>query len=333
MEENPRYPNPTILSHPFRLLIIAVAIKVMLAELSLPLFARQVGSITITAVTIVALVWILILINGKCEGYLRRRMERHGHVGAAAILPPARRVMDFLAAVIGLMFLLHGLGINPSAALAGLGVGGIAVALAAQKTLENVIGGASLILDEAVRVGDFFKVGDVIGTVEAIGLRSTRVRTLDRTVVNIPNGQMATMALENFSARDSFWLRHLIYIGHQTAPSTLTRVLANVRQLLDQDGRVLPASTRVRFLRFGESSLELEIYAYVLAREWDHFLEIQEDLLVQVREIIDENGVEVAFPARTVYLKNEIGSEGTSAQLMQKRGEQTGNRHEAQILR
>ena len=178
-----------------------------------------------------------------------------------------------------------------------------------------MIGGASLIMDEAVRAGDFFKMGDVTGTVEAIGLRSTRVRTLDRTVVTIPNGLMATMVLENISARDSFWLRHLVGLGYDTSPSVLNQVLDDVRRLLNQDARVLPSSTRVRLLRFGGSSLELEIFAYVLAREWNHFLEIQEDLLMQIRAVIAKNGAEIAYPVHTVYLRGESESENSPLQM------------------
>jgi MscS family membrane protein len=317
LKKRPEITNPTVLPHPARLLMIAGGIQWLLYDFSMPLLARQVGSTTAVTMAIVALVWIAILVNGKCEGYFRRRLERTGRIGTAAILAPARRVVDFIAAVIGFMFLLHTVGINPSAALAGLGVGGIAVALAAQKTLENVIGGVSLIVDQAVRVGDFFKVGEMMGTVEAIGLRSTRVRTLDRTIVNIPNGLMATMAVENFSARDSFWLRHLVGLGFDTSPSALNQVLADVRFLLNHDGRVLPSSTRVLLLRFGPSSLELEIFAYVFAREWNHFLEIQEELLMQIRRIISANGAEIAYPVHTVHIKNEMEPVNIPSQMLQ----------------
>jgi MscS family membrane protein len=282
-----------------------LAIHATLARFSTSLVARQVGSITQTLILIVGLVWLAILVNRRFEDFLKKRMERQGRLGSTAILRPARAMVDAIAAIIGLIFALHSFGINPSAFLAGLGVGGIAIALAAQKTLENVIGGASLILDEAVRVGDSFKIGDIVGTVEAVGLRSTRVRTLDRTLVTIPNGQMATMTLENYSARDNFWLRHLVGLSHDTQPSNLSAVLAAVRELLSQDSRVLPASVRVRFLRFGESSLELEVFAYVLARDWSHFLEIQENLLTQIREAITSNGAQIAYPVRTIHVKTE----------------------------
>ena len=280
--------------------------------------ARQVGSIVQTIIFNVGLVWLAILLNGRCEEYLRNRMEKQGRLGSTAILRPARRMMDLIAGVIGLMFALHSFGINPSAFLAGLGVGGIAVALAAQKTLENVIGGASIILDEAVRVGDYFKMGTVEGTVETIGLRSTRVRTMNRTLVTIPNGQIATMTLENFSARDSFWFRHIVGVGYDTPSPTLGLILTEIRALLEQDPRVLPATTRVRFLRFAESSLDFEIYAYIGVRENNQFLEIQEDLLIKIRQIIDSAEAEIAFPSRTIYLKSETEKDAQPSASFQK---------------
>jgi MscS family membrane protein len=309
--------NPTLLPHPIRLLMVAAAIHWTYSKFSLSLVSRQLGSVTTTVIAVFAFVWILVLLNGRWEVYFKRRMESHGRIGSTAILRPIRRLMDITAAITGLMFALHSFGINPTAALAGLGVGGIAIALAAQKTLENVIGGASIILDEAVRVGDFFKVGDVIGTVEEIGLRSTRVRTLDRTLVTIPNGQMATLTLENFSARDSFWLRHVIGIRYETATASIGLVVENIGKLLRHDRRVVPQSDRVRFLRFGKSSLDIEVFAYVSARDWSHFLEIQQDLLFQIRGVIESAGLQVAFPSRMVYIKHESEREFISPESLQ----------------
>lgn len=303
--------SPTILPHPIRLLVVSGAIFVTLNEVSLTLIARQVGRTIGVLLLIVAFVWAMFLIHGRCEKYLKRRMERRGRLGSTVILRPVRRVLDLIAMVIGLILLLHTFGINPTAALAGLGVGGIAVALAAQKTLENVIGGASLIMDGAVRVGDTFKVGEIVGTIEAIGLRSTRVRTGDRTIVTIPNGQMATMTLENLSARDRFWFRQLVSVEYKTGPSALNYLLAGVRTLLESDQRVIPGTAYVRLLRFAESSLELEIVAYISATDWNHFLVIKEDLLMRIREVIASAGVAMAYPGRAVYLKNEAESSGT----------------------
>lgn len=306
--------DPTILPHPVRFLILAGTVFQTLHQISLPLLTRQAGSIVMDLLLIAALVWTLFLVNGNCELYLKKRMESRGRISATGILRPARRVGDLIAAIIGLILLLHTLGINPTATIAGLGVGGIAIALAAQKTLENVIGGASLIMDGAVRVGDVFKIGELTGTIEVIGLRSTRVRTSDRTVVTIPNGQMAMMTLENFSARDQFLFRHLIGLEYRTPPAALDLILVQVRTLLKQEARISPGSVRVRFLRFAEFSLELEVFAYIAARDWNDFLEIQEELLIQIRQASASAGVAFALPSRAIYVTDDARIGATPAQ-------------------
>ena len=145
-----------------------------------------------------------------------------------------RRTVDLLVIFGGLLAMLRHFGVNLTPALAGLGVGGIAVALAAQKTLENVIAGASLIFDQAVRVGDSLKMGDVLGTVEHIGLRSTRIRTLDRTLVSVPNSQIANVSLESLSARDKFWFHPVVGVRYETTPRQLRTVVDGIRRLLDE---------------------------------------------------------------------------------------------------
>src|SRR6185436_9294793 len=131
----------------------------------------------------------------------------------------------------GLIVLAY-FGVDPTAALAGLGIGGIAVALSAQKTLENVIGGVSIVFDKAVRVGDVVKVGDTSGTVDYIGLRSTRIRTNDRTILSVPNGQIATVNIETLSTRDKFWFHHFVGLRYETTASQMRAVLKGVCDLL-----------------------------------------------------------------------------------------------------
>ena len=141
----------------------------------------------------------------------------------------ARRIADVIVIAAGGLVTLHYFGVDPTAALAGLGIGGIAVALAAQKTLENVIGGLSIIFDKAVRVGDFLKLGDTLGTVDYIGLRSTRIRTLDRTILSVPNGQIANVNIETLSARDKFWFHHFVGLRYETTAGQMRAVVDGIR--------------------------------------------------------------------------------------------------------
>jgi MscS family membrane protein len=262
--------------------------------------ARQFWSTTALMIAIVACMWLLMILNGWGEHYLVWR--RHNISGSASVLRLVRRLIDGMILFAGLLYCLFHFGVNPTAAFAGIGVGGIAVALAAQKTLENVIAGVSLIADQAVRVGDTLKVGDTLGTVEGVGLRSTRIRTLDRTVVSLPNGQIANMSLETLSVRDKYWFHPVVGLRYETNSVQLRSVVANVRRLLTGDSRIESTSVRVRFLRMGAFSLDVDVFAYVNASDWNHFLEIQEELLLSIIDIVQQAGTEIAFPSQTMYV-------------------------------
>jgi MscS family membrane protein len=288
-------PIREIVPVPVRLLLIAFLIYWVLLDLSLPLLARQFWTSTASILTIAASVWLFILLNESVEHHLRRRLVRRGNMAAASVLRLGRRVLDVLVIFIGLVFGLYHFGLNPTAALAGLGVGGIAVALAAQKTLENVLGGISIIFDQVVQTGDMLQIGDTLGTVEDIGLRSTRIRTRDRTLVSVPNGQVANLKLENLSARDKFWFHPRLSLRYDTTPAQMQSVVEGMRKFLMEHSQVEPGSVYVRFLQFGKSSLDLDVSAYVFAKDWNRFLEMQGDLLAGVREIVEATGAQMAF--------------------------------------
>ena len=140
------------------------------------------------------------------------------------------------------------------------------MALAAQKTLENVIGGLSIIFDKAVRVGDFLKLGETLGTVDYIGLRSTRIRTLDRTVLSVPNGQIANASIETLSARDKFWFHHFVGLRYETTAAQMRSVINGIHTYLATHPMVDRSEPiRARFFRFGPFSLDIEVFAYVYA--------------------------------------------------------------------
>ncbi len=298
-------PNPNLLPGPGRLLLLAFAIRWLLSRVGLPLLARQFWSTASGVIVITACIWILITLANRGERYLLARFRTRNLTGAASILRLVRGVIDALILFAGLLFTLHHLGISPTAALAGLGVGGIAVALAAQKTLENLIGGISLILDQVLRIGDTLKLGDITGTIEDIGLRSTSIRTVDRTLVSVPNGQIASMNLEILSARDKFWFHPLVRLRYDTTPAQIRSIITRAHNLLDEHPFVESASARVRLLCLNTFSLDVDIFAYILVHEWNRFLEIQEDLLLRIMDIVQACGAEVAFPSQTMYLETE----------------------------
>jgi len=309
--KKPDLPNPQILPVPFRILLLAAVIRWVLTKLSLPLLARQFWFSTASIMAIWGCVWLLILLSSRAEEYISRRLQVRNLTGATSMLRLGSWAIDVLIVFAGVLVSVRYFGADPTAALAGLGVGGIAVALAAQKTLENVIGGISLIFDRAVQVGDTLKVGDVSGTVDDIGLRSTRIRTLDRSVVSVPNGQIATMSLENLSARDKFWFHPILSLRYGTTSVQMRVVLESIHRLLEETRLVEATSVRVRFLHFGPSSLDVEVFAYILANDWEHFLEVQEALLLRIMECVESAGVNIAVPSQIIF--TAPGSASTEA--------------------
>ncbi len=304
----PDLTNPEVLPKPIRLLLLAFIIHWTISRVGLSLFAWKIWSSIATVITISASVWLLILMTGWTERYVRRLLVRRQITGVTAIVRLVRGVIDLLFIVAGVLVTHYRFGWDPTVFLTGLGLGGIAVALAAQRTLENVIGGVCLILDRVVRLGDTIALGDIQGTIEAISLRSTRIRTLDRTVVSVPNGQMANMTLENFSTRDKFWFHPILALRCGTTAAQIRTVIYGIGSLLEQSRDVAPDSVRVHFRRFTQASFEVEVFAYVLGRDWKQFLEIQERLLLRITECFESAGVQIAVPLQTTVAYDAITS-------------------------
>jgi MscS family membrane protein len=284
-------------------LLLAVLVRWLLGIIEIRLPERVFWSGVATSLVIVGLVWAALLLNGAAERYTLHHVPDSGRDEVAAMLRLARRIADVIAITAGGLVMLHYVGIDPTAALAGLGIGGIAVALAAQKTLENVIGGLSIIFDKAVRVGDFLKVGEMMGTVDDIGLRSTRIRTLDRTILSVPNGQIANANIETLSARDKFWFHHVVGLGYETTATQMRSVVGGIHTYLAAHPMTDPGGPiRVRFFRLGSFSLDIELFAYIYARDWEAFLETQQEMLLEVMGIVERSGAVITLPSQTLHL-------------------------------
>jgi MscS family membrane protein len=297
----------TKVAAPLRLLAGALALAVWAGFTALPLLTRVFWTRMAVAVGLVGVAWLLFRLADIVAEMTETRLRLLNQIGRLAVVQLFRRLTKIAVAVVVALALLYLAGLNLTAALAGVGIGGIALAFAAQKTLENLFGGVMIISDQPVRVGDFCQIGDVSGTVEDIGLRSTRVRTVGRTVVSIPNGQLAAVNVENFGVRDKIGFRPTIGLRYETSAEQLRYVLAEIRRMLYGHPMVETDSCRIRFVRFGASSLDLEIFAYVLTSDNLVFLAVQEDLLLRIMDILEASGTGLAFPTSTVRLARESG--------------------------
>ena len=293
---------------PFRLLLFVVLFGVGAHLLALSDSPDRFLSRLELALVIAAITWgILRVVDVVAKLYVDR-LKKDERRELVSILPLASRVLKFVISSIALIALLQNVGFNVSGLVAGLGVGGLAVALAAQKSIANLFGGFSLVADRPIRVGDFCRFGDdKVGIVEEIGIRSTRIRTLDRTLVTIPNSEFAEIQLENFAARDQMRLHTMMGLRYETTPDQLRHVLAELRRLLVAHPLVTEAPRRVRFVGFGAHSLDLEVFAYVAVNDWNEFLKIREDIYLRMMDVIRASGTGFAFPSQTLYLGRDGG--------------------------
>jgi MscS family membrane protein len=236
---------------------------------------------------------------------IREHVEPVNPRTAQSIYVLGRRLMKFLALLIALLAGLAAFGVDLTTTLAGLGIGGVALAFASQKTLENVFGGIFVLSDRSIVVGDVCQIGKYTGEVIDVGLRSMQLRTLNRTVVYVPNGTLATMEVENLTRRDKFLFTHIVGLRYETTLEQLERVAADIKAALAADGRVEDTTRRVRLLKFGAYSLDVEVFAYVKAPDYAAFLGVQEELLMRIMGIVKDAGTGLAFPSQTMYVRSD----------------------------
>jgi MscS family membrane protein len=266
-----------------------------------------------TAVMYIAGAWIL----WRIAPVIAEAIIASPHVGPESINAHLIRICSRLLGCVAVaVFLANGatrLGVPVYGVVGGLGVGGLAIALAAQSTVENLIGGLSLFADKPIRVGDLCQYGTDIGTIEAIGIRSTRIRGMDRTLTTIPNASLSKMPVVNFTERDRMLVKAVVSVRYETSPEQMRYLLVKIREMLLSHPRIHHDPARARFIGFGASSLDIEVFAYVKTRDWAEFLAVREDVFLRVMTIVHESGTSFAFPSRTLYFGRDGGLDAESA--------------------
>ncbi len=227
------------------------------------------------------------------------------HPGSVTLIPLVTRIAKVVVVVIAVIAVFSQLGYPVASLLAGLGIGGLALALAAQKTGEHLFGSIAIGVDQPFRVGDFVKIDDLTGTVEAVGLRSTRIRTLDRTVVTLPNGKLADLHVETFAPRDRIRLYTILGLRHSTSVPQIRAVIAGCRHVLDAHPDLWPEGVSVNLRAIRESSLDIEVTAWFRTTDWNAYTRIREDVLLGFLTVIEREGTALAHPERTVSIVSD----------------------------
>ena len=295
------------ISKPLLLSFSALAHRAMAGYFGLPLLPRVYYYRTVGALISIGFFWFLQRVASLTMQRLRIHAISAGRIGTGTLMVLADRLLRALVIITALLAILAIMGFNLTTVLAGLGIGGIAIAFAAQKTLENLFGGISVLADDVIRVGDYCRFADRTGTVEDIGLRSTQVRTDARTQLSIPNGALATMSIENFTRRDKIQFAPVLAVRCETSADQLRYLLAEIRRLLYAHPKVESDTATIRFANFDASALRLELSSYVLTRDSNEFIAIREDLLLRIMDIVESSGTGLAFPSQTLYFSRDSG--------------------------
>jgi MscS family membrane protein len=281
--------------------------RILARYLGMPLLQRHYYYQVVSVAAIIGASWILWrVIRWFLQG-VRNRALAHGHSGTGSLMLLGERMIKALVFLMALFFILGVLGFNLTTALAGLGIGGLAIGFGAQQTIANLFGGVSVLGDEVIRVGDVCKFGDRTGTVEDIGLRSTRVRTEERTLLAIPNGTVASINVENLSRRDKMLFKTVLGLHSDTTSDHIRTVLSEIRRVLSSHPKIETSTVRVRLIELATSSTNVELFCYVLTRDLNEFAEVREDLLLRIMSFVEESGTTLASPSQTLYLSGDAG--------------------------
>lgn len=230
---------------------------------------------------------------------------------AASLMLLGAKLGKFVVAAFALVAVLAELGYPVTSLITGLGIGGVALALAAQKTVENLFGAFSLAIDQPFREGDTIQVDTITGTVETIGLRSTRLRTADRTLITIPNGKLAEMRVETITARDRMRFYCVLGVTHSPAKQ-ITQILSGIERVLRASSLVVADTISVRLIGLTDSAMNLEIIAMLETSDNAQFLEARQGLLLGIIEVVDDAGSSLAHPVSSIRL-----SDSSQAQLLE----------------
>lgn len=296
------------LRRPLEFLVIICGLFITLQVLQLPtkpINFQQFSHALIKTMFTFNIAWVLFNAVAILERTITRWAHHTGSPLDEHLLPFIRKITRSFIVVLALVLVIQNLGYSISGLLASLGIGGLAVALAAKDTLSNIFGSIMILLDRPFRVGDWVKTGDMEGVVEEIGFRSTRIRTFAKTLITVPNNILATTALNNFSRMPKRRIKMTIGVTYDSTPQQMRDAVNRIRTMLEQHPTINQEFMLVNFTNFGASSLDILVYCFTTTTNWEKYLSAREDVCLKIMDIVAELGMEMAFPSQSLYLHNQ----------------------------
>lgn len=299
------------IKNPLSYFILLQGFYIAIISLQLPETVSQFGVavpdivhyIYILAISFIALYFVFKLID-ILGYYLHKEAKKSKSSLDDQLVPLVIRSLRILVLMLGILFILENFGYDITSLLAGLGLGGLAFALAAQDTVSNIFGSITVFSDKSFQLGDWISIGDVEGTVEDIGFRSTRIRRFDQALVTVPNSQFIKGGVVNYSARKKRRIEFYLGITYGTSVSKIKLVVEGIKKIIEEDDKFDHSFYMVKFTDFGAYSLNIYVYCFTKTTVWTDFLTVKGELNLKIMELVEELGVEIAFPSQTIYLKN-----------------------------
>ncbi len=257
----------------------------------------------------VDIVWFLYRCIDVLVDYLTAMAQRTESKLDDQLIPLIRKALKLTIGAIGFVWVVQLLGYSVSSLVAGLGIGGLAIALALKDTLANFFGSIVIFLDRPFAVGDRIKLSGVDGTVEGIGFRSTRIRTLGATIVSLPNSTVANTTIDNLSKRPKRRIVQTVGVTYDANADQMERAVGAIRNILESNDGVDQEYIVVRFTDFGDSSLDISMYYFTKSVSFGEHAEVREQVNLAIMRMLEGMGLSIAFPSRTVYFGNAMPKE------------------------
>lgn len=292
-----------LLRMPLKLLFFVVGLAAAVGYLDLPKAAAIVIFHIIHSLFIFLLFWSGYRLMDVLKEFLHKQEQNNGQKVDDMLIPLLFKAVKVVLAIVGLALMIQEWDYNITTLLTGLGLGGLAFALAAQDTLSNFFGSVMIIADRPFRVGDWILTSGAEGVVEEIGFRSTKIRTFSEALVSIPNSVLSKEAITNWSRMGKRRVTFRLGLSYGTPPGMVKSFAQRAKELLDSNGNVSPG-TVVLFDAFGEYSLEVLFYFYTNTTKWQEYLEIKEAVNLQLMVLLEEMNLSLAFPSRSIYVEN-----------------------------
>jgi MscS family membrane protein len=288
--------------------LVWVVIVTSLKDLLSPTVAMQ-AMLKASTLAVIAFAWVLVRLFDFYIEYQVLKFQEKDNSGAIVLLRPLTKIIRILIIVVAALIWLDNIGFKVTTLMAGLGVGGIAIALAAQAIFADIIGAIILLVSRPVRVGDFCRFGNTLGTVEEIGLRATQIRTLDNTVVSVPNGEFSKLQLENYALREKVWFHPKISLPYETTRDQISKIASGIEDMLKNHPEVHDEPIQVYFTEIGNYSHNIDVFSYVATGDYGKYKEIAHELNIAIMDIVEKAGARLALPSRKMYVEEGKVSE------------------------